>query len=123
MKFLVDAQLPARLARFLAAAGHDCIHTTALPHGNHSTDEDIAILADAEGRVVVSKDRDFRDNHLLRGTPRRLLIVATGNISNNDLLALFEKHLAIITETLYEADLVELGPRQIIIHADRNNER
>ncbi len=27
MKFLVDAQLPVRLARFLQAAGHDTIHT------------------------------------------------------------------------------------------------
>ena len=27
MKFLVDAQLPRRLARRLQAAGHDAIHT------------------------------------------------------------------------------------------------
>ncbi|TNC19616.1 DUF5615 family PIN-like protein [Amycolatopsis alkalitolerans] len=121
MRFVVDAQLPARLARFLDAAGHDCVHTTALPDGNHSRDEDIAELADAEDRVVISKDRDFRDGHLLRGTPRRLLIVATGNVSNHDLLALFEKHLGTIAEILAEADLVELGPQQLIVHADRTD--
>ena len=31
MKFLVDAQLPIRLARFLQASGHDAIHTLDLP--------------------------------------------------------------------------------------------
>jgi len=55
------------------------------PTGYRTTDPEIASIADDEGRVVVTKDRDFRDSHLLRGVPRRLLIVTTGNISNNDL--------------------------------------
>jgi predicted nuclease of predicted toxin-antitoxin system len=32
MKFLVDAQLPIRLAQLLQTAGHDTIHTRELPH-------------------------------------------------------------------------------------------
>ncbi len=56
-----------------------------MPEGNRTTDPDINAQADADDRVVVSKDRDFRDSHLLRSTPRRLLIVATGNITNNGL--------------------------------------
>lgn len=43
--------------------------------------------------MVVTKDRDFRDSHLLHNFPRRLLVVATGNIANDDLLALFEANL------------------------------
>jgi hypothetical protein len=31
VKFLEDAQVPARLARFLTDAGHDSIHTAARP--------------------------------------------------------------------------------------------
>lgn len=31
MKFLVDAQLPLRLARYLREAGHDVVHTRELP--------------------------------------------------------------------------------------------
>ena len=41
----------------------------------------IAELADDDDRVVVTKDRDFRDGHLLARSPRRLLVVATGNIT------------------------------------------
>jgi predicted nuclease of predicted toxin-antitoxin system len=93
VKFLIDAQLPARLAGLLSAAGHDAIHASELPEGNRTTDTALAGLADAEDRVVVTKDRDFRDSHLLRRQPRRLLVVATGNIRNRDLLALFADNL------------------------------
>lgn len=93
MKFLVGAQPPARLARFLNGAGHDALHTSELPEGNRTADARIAEVADGEGRVVVTKDRDFRDRHLLTGSPRRLLSVATGNITNAALLALFEVNL------------------------------
>jgi predicted nuclease of predicted toxin-antitoxin system len=81
VKFLVDAQLPARLAGFLQQAGHDAVHTSALPTGNRTTDTRITRIADGESRVVVTKDRDFRDGHLLSGSSRRLLVVATGNIT------------------------------------------
>jgi predicted nuclease of predicted toxin-antitoxin system len=83
VKFLIDAQLPARLAEFLNRAGHDALHTIGLPDGNRSTDSQIAQHADTENRVVVTKDQDFRDGHLLGRSPRKLLVVATGNITND----------------------------------------
>lgn len=49
MKFLIDAQLPARLAEFLIRVGHDALHTSELPDGNRSTDSQIARRADADG--------------------------------------------------------------------------
>lgn len=116
MKFLVDAQLPSRLVVFLASAGHDSLHTSELAEGNRTTDVRITELADAEGRVVVTKDRDFRDSHLLRGTPERLLIVTTGNITNTELLRLFESHLDSIEAALVDARFVELGSDRLIVH-------
>lgn len=109
MKFLIDAQLPARLAEFLKQVGHDAVHTSELPDGNRSTDRQVAERADADGRVVVTKDRDFRDGHLLTRSPRRLLVVATGNITNNDLLSLFELHLEAVVSGFEEADFAELS--------------
>lgn len=119
MKFLVDAQLPARLARFLNDVGHDVVHTAELPEGNRTADARIAEVADSEGRVVITKDRDFRDGHLLSGAPRRLLIIATGNITNAALLALFEANLDAMVRALGEADFVELGPEAMVIHRRR----
>ena len=108
MKFLVDAQIPAWLAELLKRAGHDAMHTSELPNGNRSTDAEIVKLADAESRVVVTKDRDFREGHLLRRSPQRLLVVATGNITNAALLSLLEMHLDEIISALEEAGFVEL---------------
>lgn len=114
MKFLVDAQLPARLARALTKAGHDAKHTTLLPNGNHSSDTDVTAFADIEDRVVVSKDADFRISHQLYGRPRRLLVVAMGNVPNNDLLAAFDVHLDVIVAAFEDADRVEMRATQIV---------
>lgn len=121
MKFLVDGQLPARLVSLLAARGHDAIHTSELSDGNRSTDAQVAQAADRDGRVIVSKDSDFRDSHLISGTPKQLLVVATGNISNNELLSLFERYLEVIVETLARADYVELRRDVVVVHERRDD--
>jgi predicted nuclease of predicted toxin-antitoxin system len=59
MKFIVDAQLPRRLARDLTAAGHDVIHTLDLPLQNRTSDSEIVALASKESRIVITKDSDF----------------------------------------------------------------
>lgn len=117
MKFLVDAQLPARLVTLLNDLGHDAIHTSSLPNGNRTTDREIAFVADDGGRVVVTKDADFRNGHLLTGSPTRLLVVATGNISNVDLLGLFVVRMAEIVEASTLNRYVELRHSAVIAHA------
>lgn len=119
MKFLVDAQLPRRLARALNDAGHDATHTLDLPDKNRTGDSVLAVLADQQDRVVVSKDSDFRDSHLRRGTPRRLLRVATGNIRNDELVALFEASTDAIVSAFDDSDFVELSPAGLIVHTRR----
>lgn len=84
MNFLVDAQLPRRMAAWLTAAGCDAVHTLDLPGANRTTDEEINEVADREHRAVVTKDEDFVDSHVLRGRPAKLLLIspetsATGN--------------------------------------------
>jgi predicted nuclease of predicted toxin-antitoxin system len=119
VRFLVDAQLPQRLCRSLASHGHDAKHCVDLPGGDRSSDDEVAVTADAEDRIVVTKDHDFRDSHLVRGTPRRLLHVTTGNVSNRDLLALFDRVIAELPPAFEESRFVELTPRELIIRADR----
>ncbi len=68
---------------------------------------------------MVTKDRDFRNIHLLRSTPRRLLVVATGNISNNYLLVLFDQHLDAIVAGLEESQFVELASDRLIVYGGR----
>jgi hypothetical protein len=49
------------------------------------------------------------------------LIVSTGNVSNRDLIALFDANLATIVEALEEARFVELGPVGLIVHENRDD--
>jgi predicted nuclease of predicted toxin-antitoxin system len=117
VRFLVDAQLPATLAQLLQRSGHDAIHVSALPAGNRTTDAEIARVANDEGRVLVTKDRDFRESHLLAGKPHALLTVTTGNITNRELLALFHRHLDAIVDFLSTAAFVELSHDRLISHS------
>lgn len=94
MKFIVDAQLPKRLCDVLKQLGADCVHTLDLPHSNKTSDDFIIKLSEAENRVVITKDRDFLQSHLLLKKPGKLLLVNTGNIHNNLLLVLFQQHFS-----------------------------
>lgn len=114
MKFLVDAQLPRTLARWLQQQGHDAVHTLDLAEGNRTTDARICVIADAENRVVVSKDADFVSSFELNGTPTRLLLVSTGNLSNAELLAIWHKHIDRIVHAFDDARFVELAPTRLI---------
>ena len=116
MKFLVDAQLPRRLVRWLQEAEHDALHTLDLPDGNRTTDAEINARATRDSRVVITKDADFVNSHLLRGQPSRLLIVSTGNITNGALEALFAAHLATIVAAFQTCEYVELTRTNLILH-------
>jgi predicted nuclease of predicted toxin-antitoxin system len=109
MKALVDAQLPRRLAAWLAASGCDAVHTLDLPGGNRTTDAEIIRLADEQGRVGITKDADFVDSHILRGRPARLLLISAGNLGNRDLEALLRPLLPDIIREFQAAAFVELG--------------
>lgn len=80
MKFLVDAHLPRRLAKWLAGQGCDALHTLDLPQANASTDDEVTDFADRDGRVVVTKDSDFVQSHILRSRPQRFWLISTGNM-------------------------------------------
>lgn len=81
MKFIVDAQLPKSLARFLLERGFDAIHTLDLPRRNATGDSEINRFSLAENRVVISKDSDFYDSYTARKEPYKLLYLTMGNIS------------------------------------------
>ncbi len=89
MKFIVDNQLPAALARWLSARGEDAVHVLDLALDHHP-DADIWARASAEGCIVVSKDEAFFHLANREGDTGRLLWVRMGNCRTAALLARFE---------------------------------
>jgi predicted nuclease of predicted toxin-antitoxin system len=82
---------------------------------NRTTDEQINDVADREHRVVVTKDADFVDAHLLRGRPAKLLLISTGNISNRDLEALLVPAIPDIVREFGSHVFLEVGRTGIIV--------
>jgi len=116
MKFLIDAQLPRRLCKWLREAGHDVVHTLDLPLGNATPDTVVLSIAERDQRVVVTKDDDFVQSHLIVGRPEKLLLVATGNIGNAELEALLRNNLARIEQALQSGRFVEISRHKLTVH-------
>jgi predicted nuclease of predicted toxin-antitoxin system len=116
MKFLVDAQLPIRLARWLQSAGYDTLHTRDLPQQNSTPDSDINQLSVQEQRIVITKDSDFVDSFLLQQQPYKLLMITTGNINNTELERLFSQNLPQIVTLFQIHSYLELNTSGIVAY-------
>ncbi len=114
MKFLVDAQLPYALCKYLREKGFDAKHTDDMPLRELTSDNEINELSDRENRIVISKDYDFIDTFYLMNKPKKLLWISTGNITNEELIILFEMNLIEIINLFKDLNLIELDNNQII---------
>ncbi len=113
MRFLVDAQLPPSLSKWLCGQGHDSIHTFDLPEKNRTADHFVADFADDTDRIVISKDSDFAALKLLTGKPKKLLLLKTGNLNNRLLLQIFETNLDLIEKLFVTFEIVEVSKAMI----------
>jgi predicted nuclease of predicted toxin-antitoxin system len=73
-------------------------------------------IAEQEDRVVVTKDADFVQSRLVHGKPKRLLLVATGNIGNLELERLILGNLSAIVNALDNNHYVEIGRDKLVCH-------
>jgi len=116
VRFLIDAQLPRSLCEVLSEFGCDCRHTRDLPRGNATADSEISSVVDSEERILISKDSDFVITHILSNSPRRLLLVSTGNIGNAALKELIRTHFQAIASAFDTARLVEVTAANLVVH-------
>ena len=116
MNFLVDAHLPRHLALLLRDHGYDAIHILDLAEGNRTTDSRINEISESERRVVITKDADFVNSFLVSKRPYKLLLISTGNISNQELEGLFVRNLPAIVLALTNFDYMELTRTSLIEH-------
>jgi predicted nuclease of predicted toxin-antitoxin system len=116
MKFLVDAQLPRRLASRLREVGHEAIHTLDLPLGNRTPDSVINELSTREGYIIITKDADFINSFHLHRRPSKLLLISTGNIGNPELESLLMSNLESIAGNFDRFDFIEMNQAAVIFH-------
>lgn len=89
MKFLVDAQLPPALARFLAARNLEAIHVADVG-AKAAANSWIWRKAVVEDWVIVTKDEDFPLRAALSGNAPVIIWIRFGNTSRSELLKRIE---------------------------------
>ncbi len=92
MKILCDVHITYKVVKLLIDKGIEAVHINQILDKWFTKDHEISYYADLHDYTVVSKDADFKDSHLLRNTPKKLIKINLGNISNKELLVIFDAH-------------------------------
>lgn len=105
MKFLIDAQLPPALARYLQAFGHDAEHVVDV--GLREADDNaIWQFATSPAAVLLTKDEDFAQRRLLTADGPAVIWLRVGNCTNRALLQWFAPMLPDIIERLQQGEML-----------------
>jgi predicted nuclease of predicted toxin-antitoxin system len=109
MRFVVDAQLPPALARWLVEQGHTAEHVFDLGMAT-ADDRDIWDYATAARAVIVTKDEDFALRRASASDGPAVVWVRRGNTSRRELLQWFGPLLGAVLEALDRGEpLVEVS--------------
>ena len=93
MQFLCDVHISFKLVNAITNLGFECIHINTILDKWFTKDAVIAQFADENSYVLITKDADFRNSFLVKNTPKKLIKINLGNISNTELISIFEKNL------------------------------
>lgn len=117
MNFMLDVHLPISLSKFLDNQQNcKAIHVNQILQKWLTTDADICRYADEHNFVVITKDQDFKDSHFINHTPKKVIKIALGNISNVNLIFLFDKHLPVLAEVFTKATFyIKLSTERLTI--------
>jgi predicted nuclease of predicted toxin-antitoxin system len=106
MKFLCDVHISYKIVNYLIKLGFETIHVNTILKKWNTSDNDICKYADSHDHIVISKDSDFRDSYFVRKTPKKLIKINLGNISNQDLIDIFAKHIDAIEKLNYKSSFI-----------------
>ena len=116
MKFLCDVHIPLQLVKYLLSKNHTATHVNQLPNKWFSSDTEIAYYVDNNDYVLITKDSDFRKSFILKKSPRKLIRFILGNISNKELISIFENNeLQILANLNKTYCYLEIGRSNLIV--------
>jgi len=118
VKFLIDQNLPPRLADLLTASGHDAVHVRDL-EAARAPDSRIMTLAASEDRVIVSADTDFGAllAHTRATKPSVLLVREVIDLHAEDLASLILGQLELLEPHFKVGAIAAITTRGIRVRA------
>ncbi|TVR78884.1 MAG: hypothetical protein EA412_07830 [Chitinophagaceae bacterium] len=100
MRFLCDVHISYKLTKFLISKGFESLHVNEILGKSETKDSELCNFANQNNYVIISKDSDFRDSYFVNQTPKKLIKINLGNISNQALIKIFNDHI----ETIQKLD-------------------
>tara|TARA_Y100001949_G_C15839280_1_gene265558 strand:+ start:288 stop:650 length:363 start_codon:yes stop_codon:yes gene_type:complete len=93
VRFLCDVHITIKLSKRLEELRHHSEHVNNILNKWNTPDRDIIDYCDTNNCILITKDQDFRNSYLLNQTPKKLIKINLGNISNSELIHLLEKNI------------------------------
>jgi len=112
VKLLFDENLPPRLAETLANLYPGSIHVHECGLGS-TDDSAIWQYAKENGFAIVSKDSDFQERSVLRGSPPKIIWLRVANCTTSEIDSLLRAAVPVIRRFINEEEesCMVLGPR------------
>lgn len=110
MKFLLDQDVYAATARFLVGLGHDVVQAAQIGL-SQATDEQLLAVAQEQGRIFITRDRDFGALVFVKGLGSGVLYLRVLPSTLDSL------HME-LTRVLKSYPEKELGKAFVVIEAD-----
>jgi len=93
MKFICDVHISYKLVRHLKHLGFETLHVNDLLNKWYTHDHEISAFADLHDLILITKDYDFKNSFFVNKTPRKLIKINLGNISNQNLIKLISENI------------------------------
>jgi predicted nuclease of predicted toxin-antitoxin system len=113
MKFLCDVHISIKLVKHLNNQGFECIHVNTILDKWFTSDSNIAKFSDLNDLILITKDFDFKNSFLVNKTPKKLIKINLGNISNTQLIEIFDRFIP-------EIKTISNNHNQFMIEMDTN---
>ena len=97
MKFICDVHISYKLVNHLRILGFEVFHINEILDKWLTSDSKICNYADQNDFIVVTKDSDFRNSFYIKKSPKKLIKINLGNISNQELIKIFSDNLDYFT--------------------------
>lgn len=92
MRFLCDVHISIKLTKHLNKQ-FECIHINTILNKWFTSDSNIAKFSDSNDLILITKDFDFKNSFLINKTPKKLIKINLGNISNTQLIDIFDRFI------------------------------
>lgn len=96
MTILCNVHISYKICKFLDDKNINTIHVNQILNKSETKDSEICTYAGSNDFIALTKAIDFKNTFLINKTPKKLIKTNLGNISNQKLMKILEKHLELI---------------------------